>query len=323
MTDSPSIQLSIVMVTYNSAEVIQHSLVPLLEIPNTELIVVDNNSADSTLKWLGQHSSRIKILENSQNIGFAKAVNQGVKESTGDIIMLLNPDAIILPDGVSGLVDSLTNEDGVGIVAPLIEHPTGRLEIMSAGRFPTSWRMFTHYSGISRISKSEWAQGHYFLLNRALPRLLDVDWVTGACFVMRREHWLQVGGLSERWFMYAEDVELCFKVKSEGLRILVDSSISATHLVGQSDSSKPIKANSSWIVNLFDFYRLNLSRTTISTGVWGFIVAGGLLTRAVAFRIKASRANGGEAKMWMIESRKFRSYSWAVCKEIFRSQKAL
>lgn len=303
--------LTVVLVSYNSASVILNALRPLVGESDIELLVVDNASQDSTIRDVERLFPSVKILPLDSNVGFAKAVNLGILSCSSPCVMLLNPDAVVTAAEVRMLLSSVS--DGAGIVAPLITEPGERLEVVSAGGFPTVWRMFLHFSALARFSKGhKRLQGHYLFPANLAVGPMPVDWVTGACMLFTRETWKRAGGLSERWFMYAEDIDFCFRVKALGLTVVLIPSISATHLVGQSDSTASFSANPAWILNLHDFYDSELSPSAFHSLVWCWVVALGLMSRSMVFRIRG--LSEGRNSLWHTEAKRFRVFALALIK---------
>lgn len=301
--------LTVVVVSYNSKNVIIDALTPFVDEPGISLLVVDNASQDSTVDDIRHHLPSAEILQLTENLGFAKAVNLAIESSSSSNILLLNPDAVIAADDVRALLSALTPD--TGIVAPLIKEPGDRLQIVSAGHFPTIWRMFLHFSAISRSSKAYTnLQGHYLFPQNLKSQPMAVDWVTGACMLFKKATWRRAGGLSEQWFMYAEDIDYCFRVKSLGLPVVLVPTVSASHLVGKSDSTGSYNANPAWILNLHEFYELELSPSKFHGWLWCWVVGAGLLSRSLLFHTKALRS--GRLSPWTAEGHRFRAFAFAV-----------
>lgn len=308
-----TLDLAVVLVSYNSKDVILSAVAPLVDVEGLDILVVDNNSQDSTVRELESRFPSVRIMKMAENLGFAKAVNRGVESCESADVMLLNPDAVVSLDSVRALVGALT-EPGSGIVAPLIVDEGSRLGILPAGRFPTIWRMLLHYTGLSRMSgdtRALW--GHYLLPTNVSSAPLSVDWVTGACMVFSKRTWDLAGGLTEKWFMYAEDIDFCFRVKALGLSVVLLPEATAHHLVGQSDSSGSFRANPSWILNLHDFYHAQLSRSAIHSISWCLVVSLGLLTRSWAYWLRSLDRRNTDVG-WSYEAVRFRLFSVAVVK---------
>ncbi|MDY7540919.1 glycosyltransferase family 2 protein [Cryobacterium sp. 5B3] len=307
----PLEDLRVIVVTYNSARVIADCLSELVSselCKDVEFVVVDNDSKDETLKIVRGISGRIRIIRNIDNVGFAKAVNIGARSTHASAILLLNPDAIISASALLELRLASASNNRT-ILAPLIVHPDGRLRIVSAGRFPSVWRLFCHYSGISRFGKTCPAlEGHYLLPNQ-LQMETSTDWVTGACMLIPSQIWSHLGGLTEQWFMYAEDIEFCWKAKQAGYGVALLRKVTTTHAVGES-TDEPKSLNADWITNLFDFYRTSMNGSTLSGTAWKLVVVLGLLSRSVAFRVRGHRThNEPDRRFWVRESKRFYAFA--------------
>lgn len=309
MSNDESNDVTVIIVSYNSRRVIINALQPLVEQSDIRVMVVDNASSDSTVSDIKSLFPSVLVVEMDQNLGFSRAVNIGIGMAKSRYIMLMNPDAVITPGDVRQLLNTLGA--GIGITAPLISDPNERLRILSAGWFPTTWRMFLHFSGLSRISGSKTLfQGHYLFPSNISSRPISVDWVTGACMLFTKETWTSAGQLNEKWFMYAEDIDFCFRVKALGLEVKLTPNLSATHLVGQSDSTDSFVANPAWILNLHDFYDAELSRSKIQSLMWCLTVGLGLMSRSLAFRARGTFE--GSAPQWTTEGRRFQIFAIAV-----------
>ncbi|POH60667.1 glycosyltransferase [Arthrobacter glacialis] len=312
------IYVSILMVTYNSENLLELSLGPLIDMPDSEIIVVDNDSQDNTVSSLRKRFPSAKIITNSTNLGFGAAMNIAANEARGHKLLLLNPDAQVTAETVLEL--ARRNDEIGGVSAPVILQPNGRLAIHSAGRFPTIWRMLLHFSGASRASSiSKQLEGHYFIPRTNEPDRLPADWVTGAVLLIPRLTWKNIGGLTDRWFMYAEDIDLCWKVRASDEKVTLYSDLHASHYVGGSDSTESYSVNSDWVVNLHDFYRWRMNGSPLLSSVWCLVVSVGLFSRSVHYGIRSRKVRGIEGESWSVESRKFRIYAVDVLRSIRKS----
>lgn len=309
--DDSSPPITAIIVTYNSAHVICDCIAPLLNNPDVVVTIVDNDSSDGTAALVRAQSKTVKVIETGSNLGFSKAVNLGAVEVNTPLMVLLNPDARIDADSLRFLGREAQASNAV--VGPRIEHPLGRLRIMSAGKFPTVWRMFCHYFGLSRAPGDiELFRGHYLLLDQVTAPRNEVDWITGACMVMETSMFRNIGCLSERWFMYAEDIEFCFRVRASGYRVVLRNDITMMHEIGSSDSQDSFRYNPAWILNLYDFYDHYICRSHIAFRMWGALVAVGLLSRSSVYSILAIFGQRDRRSDWANESRRFLGYSRAV-----------
>ncbi|MEW1976698.1 glycosyltransferase family 2 protein [Microbacterium profundi] len=302
--------LSVIIVTYNSASVVEAAILGLPS--DCEIIVVDNASTDSTLDILQAAPRDLTILPRSDNAGFAKAVNQGAKQATGDYLLLLNPDARIDESAVASVLDHLAHNPEMGIASPLVVEGDGALKTLAAGHEPTIWRMLTHATGLSRLSSgSDILRGHYLLRGQLGDQPeRDVSWVSGGCMFVRRQAWEQLGGLTERWFMYAEDVEFCLRAKAAGFGVRVIVSAKAYHAVGMSSvSTDSYQApRTVWLENLFDLYRLRYQAGPVRSFAWRSVVGLGFAARALVATLKASVSGHHSSH----DSRRFHAYAAAM-----------
>ncbi|MDV8023639.1 glycosyltransferase family 2 protein [Rhodococcus sp. IEGM 1330] len=295
--------VSVLIVTYNSSHVIGACLSALGSA--YEIIVYDNASSDETVTLIGQRFPSVRVMVGDRNLGFAAGVNRAAAVATGRNIMLLNPDAVIAAEDVRILAETVLSTHG-GIVAPLIH--TDDVRVAAAGRMPTAWAMATHYFGLSRLARGRRRlQGHYLLPSDIGADPVAVDWVTGACLMVDAQAWRRMGGLSERWFMYAEDIEFCWRMGRSGGAVLVEPRARARHLVGSSSNESVTETDSAWVLNLYDFYRTDLARSGLQRLWWGVVVGTGLAFRALVFRAQALRnpiaGHGRSAREFMHHSR--------------------
>jgi N-acetylglucosaminyl-diphospho-decaprenol L-rhamnosyltransferase len=307
-------QVSVIIVTYNSSHMIEDCLRPLAIDDDIEIIVVDNASSDSSVDLVRELAPNATIIINDENVGFARAVNQAARLATSECLCLLNPDARTSPAEIFDLCNLALARNS--IVGPRVIHPESRLKIQSAGKLPFTWRMFTHYSGLSRISGNlDILQGHYLLLRKHQSDQYNVEYVAGACMAVPSSLYRALGGLTERWFMYAEDIEFCYRALRAGHEVILKNSTAIEHAIGSSDSSVRRRVNTAWVVNLYDFYDKDLCKTAPQFYAWGLVVSAGLLTRSLAYLAKSLRKDESSGS-WRSESRKFVIYAASVLKRM-------
>ena len=306
--------ISAIVVTFNSSNFIDACLSAL----NTsseeglEVIVVDNCSDDTTVDLVKRLHPNVKLIQNDKNLGFAGGVNVGAKLAKGKTLALINPDLVIQFSELLRLTNFLEMNEQIGIVSPCVLGTKRKMEIISAGRFPKNKPVILHWTGLSRLgSFNSRLEGHY-LFRSQLCGKRQVDWVSGACLLITRDCWEKTGGLSDRWFMYAEDIDLCFKAKRIGFEIWIDPSVIVQHFVGGSQLSADKKVNSDWILNLFDFYVTRYKPTLISQIVWKMTFFTGLISRSFWFLFKSIVSNPSTRQGWRKESISFFTYSRAI-----------
>lgn len=313
MSGQPAV--SIIVVTYNSLGVIGSCLDALARdgAPPTEVevIVIDNLSTDDTVAVLHERYPWVRVIENDENAGFSRAVNLAATHALGRHLLLLNPDARISAEGVARLSRLLDSDPSIGAAAPVLENEGEEVVILAAGHAPTVAKMFLHQSGLSRLGR-RWRvlEGHYLFAADVREGVRDVDWVSGGCLMVPRDVWRRAGGLTDRWFMYAEDVEFCLRLRAAGLRVIIDAGERAQHALGGSSSGVEGSVNTAWIVNLFDLYGWRMARTAAQQRLWRAIVLAGMNGRLWWFRAAARRRHDPEAVAAQI--RRFGIYASAL-----------
>jgi N-acetylglucosaminyl-diphospho-decaprenol L-rhamnosyltransferase len=279
-------RVTAVMVTYNSGHVVSGALEHLPDKDEAHLVVVDNLSTDDSIEVVEGLRPDALIIRNINNDGFAKAVNLGAARADTDYILLLNPDAYIEGQDLKRLVEDMDSDRAVAISAPLMTDPHGQYSTIAAGHSPTIWRMALHESGLSRLGKYFSAlEGHYLFKGSRLDSIREIDWVSGGCMLIRRSAWESMGGLSTKWFMYAEDVEFCLRARQAGLKVIMDPNSLAVHDFGGSSKDVSGKANPTWVLNLYDLYCSSIAKNPLQRRAWKLIVAGGFAGRSITYRL--------------------------------------
>ncbi|MET1033926.1 MAG: glycosyltransferase [Arthrobacter sp.] len=299
----------VLLVAHNSRAVIARAIEPLAGAAGVELTVVDNASDDGTAGWLRSAFPAVRVIDNATNDGFAAAANLAAASTTpapGDFFLLLNPDARLEAGALRELVRRLEADPGAAIAAPLLETPG--LRTLNAGHPPTIRRMAAHSSGASRLARILPAlAGHYLMAAPATapggpcarqaarppePAGIPVGWVTGGCLLVRADVWARLGGLTTRWFMYAEDVDFCLRARDAGWRVLFYPDVRAHHAVGGSSRGVDGRAASAWVVHLYELYVLRTGAGPVRRGLWKGATAGGFLARELAYRARGAAGAG-------------------------------
>lgn len=211
------LRLSIIIVTWNSQDHIRPCLDSLLSRgQELEIITVDNGSQDSTLGILKAYGAKIKIIVNPQNLGFARAVNQGLKQTSGEYILMLNPDAVLTPGALESMTGFLSENQNIWALGPQLLNPDGSVQ-PSCRQFPDPMIMFYEFTGLSRIfpksrTFGRWRMGYFDHLTPAL-----VDQPMGACLMVRKKVLQEVGLLDEENFpMFFNEVDWCLRISRAG-----------------------------------------------------------------------------------------------------------
>jgi GT2 family glycosyltransferase/glycosyltransferase involved in cell wall biosynthesis len=239
------ISADIIIVNYNSTD---HTLscidslkCNITSFPN-RIIVVDNNSDDMPDRILNKYPD-VKLIKNHVNIGFGNAINLALKVTTYNYIILINPDAFVVDASLQNLLIYIENNIDIAIAGPKILNEDGSLQ-GSARRFPTIWTsMFGRKSTLTKLfPNNPITQREFICFNSQKPKTQGVDWVSGACMVIRREALNQVNGFDHRFFLYWEDADLCKRLKHAGRKIIYYPQAKVYHHIGKSSNKHPLKS---------------------------------------------------------------------------------
>ena len=229
--------LSIIIVSYNVRDFLWQALNSLQKATyelNCEIIVVDNDSYDGSVDLVKKHFPNIRLIENKENIGFARANNQAIRIAKGQYICLLNPDTLVQENTFSVIIDFFKDRPDVGMVGCKVLNPDGTLQLACRRSFPTPWVAFTRISGLSRIFPKSRVFGRYNLTYLDPDQIAEVEAVSGSFMVLRRDAIDNVGLLDETFFMYGEDLDWCYRIREAGLKIYYLPTTQIIHFKGES-----------------------------------------------------------------------------------------
>lgn len=205
--------ISIIIVAFNSQRQILKCLDSLVYFTktNVEVLIIDNASSDKTVEIVKKKFPQVKLIQNATNIGFTKACNQGARIAKGKYLLFLNPDtAIKNKDDLKLLLDFAESKKKLGAIGVKVLNPDGSIQ-PSYGALPTLPRII--FDRLPFFNKN-------FGIQVRNPRLYKythrVAWVSGCCFLIRKEVFDEIGGFNEEIFMYGEDYDLCFRLKEKG-----------------------------------------------------------------------------------------------------------
>jgi GT2 family glycosyltransferase len=235
--------LSLVLVTYRHRDALGaclDSLPAACAGLRYEVIVVDNASGDGLIEELARTRPDVRTIASPTNEGFARGVNRGLALATGRSIALLNPDTVVDPEAFTRLVRFVESHPDVGVAGPKIVDPDGGLQY-SCRRFPTHWTgFFNRYSLLTRLfPHNPWSR-NYLMLDFDHAATRDVDWLSGACLVARRDAVERVGPLDAEFFLFNEDVDWCRRMHEAGYRVVYLPEARVTHAIGASKGALPV-----------------------------------------------------------------------------------
>ena len=245
-------RLAIVIVSYNTRRDLEACLASLTAnspAVEHEIVVVDNQSSDGSAD--AARAAGARVVEMGRNAGFSAANNAGIRASRGDLVLLLNSDTLVPAGAIDRLIERL-DATGAIVAGPRIVDADGRPEI-SFGRMITPLNELRQKRLMRRHEQGDATTVAY--VERETRREQSVDWVTGACLLVRRADAEAVGLLDERFFLYTEDVDFCASIRARGGRVLFTPAAEITHLRGRSRRSNPRAADDFYARSHIEFYR--------------------------------------------------------------------
>ena len=237
-------RLSIVIVSYNAREDLERCLDSLARHPPAaahDIVVVDNASRDDTVAAVRARWAGVRLIEAGGNLGFSAANNIGIRNSSGELVLLLNGDTLVPAGSIDGLVAVLDRRPDAAVVGPRLVDASGRAELSFGDMI----------SPLGELRQKLRARGD---VERLTSRAREVDWVSGACLLVRRADAEAVGLLDERFFLYTEDVDFCASIRSRGRKILFTPAVHVVHLRGRSRQTSPGPAEAAYRRSQIAFY---------------------------------------------------------------------
>jgi GT2 family glycosyltransferase/lipopolysaccharide/colanic/teichoic acid biosynthesis glycosyltransferase len=230
-------ELSVIIVNYNVKHFLEQALISIqkaIQGIDTEIFVVDNASQDGSVAMLRQKFPTVKLILNIKNVGFAAANNFAIKQSQGKYVLFINPDTIVQEDTFRTLISFFENHPDAGMVGCKILNPDGTLQLACRRSFPTAWVALSRLTGLSRLFPKSRLFGRYNLTYLNPDEIYPVEAISGSFMMTRKDALQQVGFFDETWFMYGEDLDLCFRFGIAGWKIYYVPTTKIIHFKGES-----------------------------------------------------------------------------------------
>lgn len=256
MTDASAVGCDVVIVAHNSGRLLHDAVASAIDQAGAERVwVMDAESTDGSVETLRQSASRVHLVPVS-NLGFAASNNRGIELTDSAFVLLLNPDAILLPGALDALLATAEADARAGIVGAQILSPEGTVQEGSYGRFPS----LVETLRLRLWRAAQRLRGNPTLSPEASPSTTSVDWVTGAAMLVRRSAIDDIGPMDEGFFLYYEDTEWCHRMRDHGWHVLLEPKARVVHHLGTSVASEPSVARA---------YRASFYRYCDLYGLWG------------------------------------------------------
>jgi O-antigen biosynthesis protein len=255
-------KISLITVTYNSKKTIYKLLnsVKLIDNYIKEIIVVDNNSNNFDKNKISSISKKIKIIINKRNLGFAKAINQGVKVSRSDFIILLNPDTYLTDDSIKHSLNLILKDPKIGAIGGKISNQKNQISYTATNNptFLTGLFEFTNLKKIfpnNKFSKSFWMEK-----DKQIKKPIGVTSLCGAYMIIRKKINNKLNLFNEDYFLYMEDVDFGININEKGYKVIFDPNSNIKHIGGASSKNKYKTDLNSWYKSRKIFFKLHLNK---------------------------------------------------------------
>lgn len=235
-------ELAVIVINYDSGDHLRNCVLNLAAAVGgveAAFIVVDNASQDASLDGIELAQSGITVIRNDENKGYGRACNQGFAATSAPFACFLNPDIVPEPASLALMLEALSSRPDAGVVGPRLNNPDG--SCYPSGRVVPSWRVAIGHAVFGLFTDNNRYTRAYKMLDVDHGIERDVDWVSGAAMMVRREAFEQIGGFDEGFFMYVEDLDLCARVKQAGWRVVYYPKAQMLHHVAGSSRRKPYK----------------------------------------------------------------------------------
>ncbi len=236
------LDLSIIIVSWNVRDLLRnclHSIEQGQGSLNLEVVVVDSHSHDDSPLMVAQEFPWVRLIACHENVGFPRGNNIGMEVARGRAVMLLNPDTVVMSDALPTMMDYLDAHPEVGVIGPQLRYGDGSIQ--------SSRRRFPHL--ITGFFEATWLQGHapasilrdYYAQDIADDEIAPVDWVMGACMLVRRKVIDRAGMMDVGYFMYSEELDWCKRIKAAGYEVVYLPTALIIHYEGQSSAQAGAK----------------------------------------------------------------------------------
>jgi GT2 family glycosyltransferase len=228
-----------------------------------EAVVVDNASTDGSDAFTHAFAPRVRLIRNSSNVGFGRAVNQGMAASRAPLVLIMNPDCRLHAGAVATLQGQLDVHDGCAVVGPRVLDPDGAVQgsargdpDMLTGLFGRTGRLREWFPLLPAARRNVVTD---VAIGNGTPSVV-VDWVSGACMLVRRSAFEAVGGFDARYFMYWEDADLCRRLRGHGYHVRYVPGATVVHQVGHSSRSARAASIRAFHESAYQYYAAHVAK---------------------------------------------------------------
>jgi len=255
MTDI--LDLTIIIVNWNVKELLRDCLKSVYGRTQTislEVLVVDNASPDGSIEMVEKEFPQVKLFKNKENVGFAKANNQAIRRSKGRYVMLMNPDTLIVGNALATMVVFMDNHGDTGAVGPRILNPDKTVQLTCGRYSPTLLTELWDFTKLSSLFAKSRIFGKSLMGFWSHNDTREVELLSGACMMVRKETIEQIGLMDEHFFLFAEETDWCYRIRKNGWRIYLNADAEIIHLWQQSVKRSSINTALEFCKSMYWFF---------------------------------------------------------------------
>lgn len=289
-------ELSVIIVNLNTRQLLEDSLRSVLgqDIPGIEVMVIDNGSTDGSAEMVQSKFPAVRIVKNERNEGFAKPNNVGMRQTAGKYVFLLNSDTVVKPGAIKTLVSFLDAHPDVGACGVRLVYPDGRLQKSVKG-FPTLWTHFCDMTALDKVFSGTTLFGRGEQAYFDYTRTQDVDHVMAAALLVRREVLTTTGLFDERFSIYYNDMDWCYRMKKSGWKISYVQDAEVVHHLGRTIGE--LNRGLEYLDELYDntmlFYQKHYGRKAVV--IYRLFLAMGFVPRTLFWWARRLFDHSGQA----------------------------
>lgn len=259
-----TLDLSIIVLNWNTAEetlACLESIYSQERRHEIEVIVADNASSDCSRTVVPARFPRAKLVVHSTNLGFCAGNNRAIPATSGRYVLFLNSDTVVTEGALDRLIDFADANPDIGIVGPKLLNLDGSLQY-SCRSFPNLGAGFFRNTPLGRLLPKNRYTSDYLMSDWDHASVRDVDWVSGAALLIRRKALDTLKGFDEDFYMYCEDVDLCYRAHQEGWRVVYYPDSVIYHIIGRASNKVPTRMTYMFHRSMYRFYRKHYAKTT-------------------------------------------------------------
>lgn len=282
--------ISIVIVNYNVKDLLFNCLKSIQDASkklNVQTIVVDNNSIDKSVEYLTPLFPDVEFIANKENVGFSKANNQGFEISTGKYVLILNPDTVLNEETLNVMYDYMEKHPETGMSGCKVLNPDGSFQLSCRRGFPTPWNSFSKLFGLQSLFPKVKLFSGYNLTFKSIDDTYEVDALIGAFMFARKNVLDEIGGFDEQFFMYGEDLDLCYKVKEAGWKIDYVHTTTIIHYKGESTRRSSIKE----VKHFYESMEIYAKKHFSFSAIFLLLLRAGIIFRSLLSYLKKYRTD--------------------------------